>query len=105
MTKIRAWIRHHKNDDPNDGHVYVSTSEEEAYRWLSQYKEGYAWLEPLVSIEEISAENEACAQMLEISTSEILLMAGEMTAQELRTVKAVLAQRAAAIRRRINKKG
>ena len=43
---------------------------------------------------------EACATMLELSNSELLLMAGEMTKQELRTVKAVLDQRAAAMRRR-----
>ncbi len=43
---------------------------------------------------------EACATMLELSNSDLLLMAGEMTKQELRTVKAVLTQRAAAMRRR-----
>ena len=45
-------------------------------------------------------ERETCAQMLEMRDSELLLMAGEMTAQELRTVQAVLAQRARAIRMR-----
>lgn len=39
-----------------------------------------------------------CAKLLELSTQELLLLAGEMTAQELRTVKAVLKNRAAAIR-------
>ena len=43
-------------------------------------------------------ERDACARMLELRDSELLLMAGEMTAQELRTVKAVLA----AIRMRSN---
>ena len=47
-------------------------------------------------------ERDACARMLELRDSELLLMAGEMTAQELRTVKAVLAQRASAIRMRSN---
>lgn len=47
-------------------------------------------------------EREACARMLELRDSELLLMAGEMTAQELRTVKAVLAQLADAIRMRSN---
>lgn len=47
-------------------------------------------------------EREACARMLELRDTELLLMAGEMTAQELRTVKAVLAQRADAIRMRSN---
>lgn len=48
----------------------------------------------------VVSEREACAQLLELSTKEILLMAGEMPAQELRTVKAVLTNRAAAIRGR-----
>lgn len=48
----------------------------------------------------IATEREACASTLELSQSELLLLAGEMTAQELRTVRAVLANRAAAIRRR-----
>ena len=50
-------------------------------------------------------ERDACARMLELRDSELLLMAGEMTAQELRTVKAVLAQRASAIRMRSNVQG
>jgi hypothetical protein len=33
------------------------------------------------------------AKLLDISTQEILLMGGEMTAQELRTVKAMLSNR------------
>ena len=47
-------------------------------------------------------ERDACARMLELRDSELLLMAGEMTAQELRTVQAALAQRASAIRMRSN---
>lgn len=35
-------------------------------------------------------ERERCAKMLDLNSSELKLMAGEMTAQELRTVKAVL---------------
>jgi len=31
-----------------------------------------------------------CASMLDLSDSDLLLMAGEMSAQELRTIKAVL---------------
>lgn len=45
-------------------------------------------------------EREACAKVLELKNSELLLLAGEMTKQELRTTQAVLAQRAAAIRAR-----
>ena len=35
-------------------------------------------------------KNERIMEMMDISNSELLLMAGEMTAQELRTVRAVL---------------
>ena len=52
----QAWIRRHKNDDPNDSHLYVDTSKAEAENWLSQFKKGYAWLDPLVSIESIATE-------------------------------------------------
>ena len=45
-------------------------------------------------------EREACAKMLELKTADLLLMAGEMTAQEKRTVKAVLAGLASKIRNR-----
>lgn len=44
-------------------------------------------------------EREACARSLEMTNAELLLMAGEMTAQELRTVQAVLKAKAAMIRR------
>lgn len=43
-------------------------------------------------------ERENCANALELSNSALALMAGEMTAQELRTVKAVLKGCAARIR-------
>lgn len=48
----------------------------------------------------VRIEREACARLLELSNQEILLLAGEMSAQELRTVRAVLANRAAEIRTR-----
>jgi hypothetical protein len=38
----------------------------------------------------IAAEREACANVAGMSQSEILLMSGEMSAQEMRSVKAVL---------------
>ncbi len=47
-------------------------------------------------------ERTECAKLLDLSTSELQLLAGEMTAQELRTVKAVLRNRAAAIMERPN---
>jgi len=46
----------------------------------------------------ITAETERCANMLSLSADEIRLIAGEMTAQEMRTVQAVLAQRAMLMR-------
>lgn len=46
----------------------------------------------------LQEEREACAKLLELRTSELLLLAGEMTAQEIRTVRAVLDNRAKAIR-------
>lgn len=43
-------------------------------------------------------EREACAKLMELTNAQLLLMAGEMTAQELLTVQAVLKSRARAIR-------
>ena len=43
-------------------------------------------------------ERELCAKMLELKPDEIRLMAGEMTAAEMRLVQAVLKNRAAVIR-------
>ena len=43
-------------------------------------------------------EREVCAKMMELSDQQIRLMAGEMTAQEMRTVKAILKNRATVIR-------
>lgn len=47
-------------------------------------------------------ERAECAKLLRLSNTELLLLAGEMTAQELRTVQAVLANRATAIVERSN---
>lgn len=47
-----------------------------------------------------AVEREECAKLCEISKSQILLLAGEMTAKELRTVTAVFKGRAAAMRQR-----
>ena len=51
-----------------------------------------------------AAEDERieCAKMLRLSNTELLLLAGEMTAQELRTVQAVLKNRADAIMERLS---
>jgi len=49
---------------------------------------------------DITAETERCASMLSLSASEIRLIAGEITAQEMRTVRAVLEQRARLMRSR-----
>lgn len=45
-----------------------------------------------------TAQLERCAQEMELSRASILLLAGEMTAQELRTVRAVLDNRARVLR-------
>jgi hypothetical protein len=45
-----------------------------------------------------AAQLERCASAMELSRSQILLMAGEMTAQEMRSVQAVLTNRARVIR-------
>lgn len=49
-----AWICRHKNDDPKDMHLYVDTFKEDADRWVSQFEDGYAWLEPLVSLDDLA---------------------------------------------------
>lgn len=53
---------------------------------------GYRYLGVMYLAWEASSvvEREACANVLNLSRSEALLMAGEMTAQEWRTVAAVL---------------
>ena len=49
---------------------------------------------------QVLEEREACAKMLELSNSEIRLMSGEISPDEMRTVQAILAWRARAIRAR-----
>jgi hypothetical protein len=49
----------------------------------------------------ITQEREECAKLLELSNAELLLITGEMSRQELRTVKAVKNHLAKAIRSRI----
>ncbi len=46
-------------------------------------------------------ENEACAVELELSRASLLHLAGEMSADELRSVRAVLKNRAMTIRRHL----
>ncbi|MBK6616391.1 hypothetical protein [Ottowia sp.] len=64
-----------------------------------EYHADLAWLQRVAAIVATS-EREACAQLLEVSNAALKLMAGEMTAQELRTTQAVLKGKAAAIRGR-----
>lgn len=45
-------------------------------------------------------EREACARLMDLKRADLRLMAAEMTAQEMRTVLAVLTNRATVIRRR-----
>ena len=58
-VRALAWIRRHKNDDPNDRHLYVDTFKDDADKWLSQFKYGFAWLEPLVSADDLAKQWEA----------------------------------------------
>lgn len=65
-----------------------------------------AWLEcnnendvRLVMKGVLQAQRETSAKLLEMSSQELLLMAGEMTAQELLTVRAVMKNRATVVRR------
>lgn len=60
-------------------------------------EEVMAELERLIAKEVGEAERKRCAKLMRVSSAELLLMCGEMTAQEMRTVKAVLRQREAAI--------
>ena len=50
-------------------------------------------------------ERAECAKLLRLSNTELRLLAGEMSAQELRTVQAVLKNRAAVIMERPNDLG
>lgn len=42
-----AWIRRHKNDLPSDRNLCIDQFREDADRWQGQFKDGYAWLDPL----------------------------------------------------------
>ncbi len=46
----------------------------------------------------VAQRTEECAKLLELTSAEVLLLAGEMTERELLTVKAVLAERARRVR-------
>ena len=72
-------------DEANNGiaHLYRHTSAEA----LAQAR-----------AEARAAALEEAAKLLDLNASQLLLMAGEMTAQELRTVRAVLRNRATTIR-------
>lgn len=91
--------------------VYLDAADTAVRAVESKSSEARAGAEPAVAVaarsdgcsawlEAVAAEREACAKLLELSTGELLLGAGEMTAEELRTVKAVLAWRARVIRGR-----
>lgn len=92
----RVWGMHCPTPAGGCGAEIRGDSEEEA---LEKWNRRAAVSEQTgLLVAEAANAREECAQLLEISTAELLLLAGEMTAQELRTVKAVLAQRARAIR-------
>lgn len=48
----------------------------------------------------LARERECCARLLELDTPALLLLAGELNAQDLRNLRAVLSQRARTIRAR-----
>lgn len=63
------------------------------------YEAMKAGVRELNRLDNVASEaREACAKLLESSSADLLLLAGEMTAQELRTVKAILAAKAREIR-------
>lgn len=64
-----------------------------------EYHVDKGWLERVVALV-ANSESEACAGLLDCSNSALRLMAGEMTAQEIRTAQAILAAKASEIRRR-----
>lgn len=82
------------------------SDEEKARIICKNWLYGNAWSEGLVNEiaealrEEREAADERAASLCELKTDALLLLAGEMTGQELRLVKAVLKSRAAAIRSR-----
>ncbi len=86
----------------------MSTLEEFVTRaWHLPNRQGGTRAEMRAALQEYGAQRAAaatlternrCARLCELTGPEVLLLAGEMSAQELRTVRAVLASRAAAIR-------
>ena len=68
----------------------------EAY-WASESKTQE--LDPrAIALKAWNAASETAAKKLELSTQQLLLMAGEMNAGEIRTVKAILKNRVQALR-------
>ena len=98
MTPEEAWLG-------MDGATAWHLIDRHAEDWSDVGEKMAAWYlaNSLPEIAEaVSDEREICASLLELRDSELLLMAGEMTAQELRTVQAVLEQLARTIRARSN---
>lgn len=54
--KPAAWIKRHVKDGEMIEYLDVVASKEEAEKWVSQYEYGFAWLEPLYTIEEAKKE-------------------------------------------------
>jgi len=67
------------------------TDKEYLEKWFAEYRDKLT-REAIVKLwnRAQDSEREACANMLNLTRSEALLMAGEMSAQEWRTVSAVL---------------
>ncbi len=82
---------------PAVGDADVRQIADRATREGDRYDCDRAWLERFQAVA-VARRTEECARLLELSTQELLLAAGEMTQQELLTVKAVLARQARAIR-------
>ncbi len=88
-----------------DGYTAFNLIERHADGWEDIAMMMGAWHRANLADDKADAaedERAACAKLLDLSASELQLLAGEMTAQELRTVKAVLRNRAAAIMERPN---
>lgn len=78
----------------------IQQRSETFFEWDSADKSYITTTSTLLFAEEIARMvKEECAKLLEISNQELLLMAGDMSKQELRTVRAVLANRALVIRK------
>jgi hypothetical protein len=63
-------------------------------------KESARDLNATTELPEVLAEREACANLLELTNSEIRLMAGEISPDEMRTIQAILSWRVRIIRAR-----